>query len=313
VTLALLSAALAAFGAPALAGDGGRLVRWDSVASRGLEPRNVTVWLPPGYDASLERYPVIYMQDGQNLFEASTSGPKGEWGIDEAITALSEKGEIRPAIVVGVWSTKQRSRDYMPAKVFQRLPSPWREQMLASHGGPPLSDRYLDFLANELKPRVDREFRTLPGRDHTFIGGSSMGALISLYAITEHPEVFGGAAGVSMHWPLFGSWPVKPRPEDEKAAAIATWSGWLREALPSPATHKLYFDRGTETLDSLYAPYAAEIDPVIVARGYVPGCSLLSREFPGAEHDEPAWRARLDVPLRFFLGPAPAGCGATRR
>ncbi|HEX8233640.1 MAG TPA: alpha/beta hydrolase-fold protein [Caulobacteraceae bacterium] len=308
ITRLLALATLLFAAAPALAQQQGRLVRWEAVTSQGLLPRTVTVWLPPGYDASHARYPVIYMQDGQNLFEAATSGPKGEWGIDEAVSALSAKGEIRPAIVVGVWSTEQRSRDYMPAKVFARLPSPWREQMLASHGGRPQSDRYLSFLATELKPRVDREFRTLPGREHTFIGGSSMGALISLYAIAEYPKVFGGAAAVSMHWPLFGSWPVKPRPEDEKAAAIATWAGWLREELPPPAGHKLYIDRGTETLDSLYAPYAAELDPVIVASGYRPGCNFISREFPGAEHDEPAWRKRLDVPLRFFLGPTPAAC-----
>jgi pimeloyl-ACP methyl ester carboxylesterase len=199
----------------------------------------------------------------------------------------------------------------MPVEVYDRLPQPWRDRLTGGSPDRPLSDRYLDFLATELKPRVDREFRTLPGREHTFISGSSMGALISLYAVARHPDVFGGAAAVSMHWPLFGSWPVTPRPADEQAAVTETWAGWLRERLPAPGLNKIYFDHGTATLDQLYAPYQAEMDKVMAERGYRPGCDWVTRRFEGAEHDEPAWRARLHVPLTFLLAPPPEHCAAT--
>lgn len=305
---ALFALAFLLLGAETQAHAAGRFVRWEAVESEGLRPRNVTVWLPPGYDGSWRRYPVLYMHDGQNLFEAVTSGPKGEWGVDEVMSDLIAQGRIRPAIIVGVWNTPARSPEYMPLEVYNRLPQPWRGRL--SNGSPnqPLSNVYLDFLVTELKPRVDREFRTLPGREHTLIAGSSMGALISLYAIARHPKTFGAAAAISIHWPLFGSWPVTPRPADEQAAVTATWTAWLRERMPGPGLHRLYFDHGTETLDSLYAPYQAEMDKVLDARGWRAGCDRLTRRFEGAEHDEPAWRARLHEPLTFLLGPKPVAC-----
>jgi enterochelin esterase-like enzyme len=307
--VAFVTAALVWLGAVPAALAQGHLVQIEPMAGEGLLPRQITVWLPPGYDDGQARYPVLYMHDGQNLFDDSSAGSKGEWGVDEAVARLAAEGRIRPAIVVGVWSTAERARDYAPAKPIADLPPPWRERLAQAYGdGAINSDAYVRFLVEQVKPLIDETFRTLPGREDTFIGGSSMGGLISLYALTEHPEVFGGAAAISTHWPLFADWPVTRRPEDEVAAVSAMWTRWLEKALPDSASHRIYFDHGTETLDVNYAPYQQAVDKVAMAQGYVSGCNLESRVFEGAAHDEPAWRARLDAPLIFLLGPRAKDC-----
>ena len=138
--------------------------------------RRIWIYLPPDYATSGKRYPVLYMHDGQNLFDAATSYA-GEWGIDESLDSLAARGD-RGVIVVGIDNgSEQRMNEY----------SPWRHPQ--SGGGE--GDRYVQFLVQTLKPFIDRRFRTLPDREHTGVMGSSMGGLISLAAAFRHPEVFG--------------------------------------------------------------------------------------------------------------------------
>lgn len=279
-----LVVALACLVAPASAGEApgfgvtGTVIRHEAFASREVEPRNVDVWLPPGYDGDgSERYAVIYMHDGQNLFDPSTSYGGVDWAIDEILAGLIASDGVRPAIVVGIWNAgKARYAEYMPQKA---LPSATNER------GRLASDRYLKFIVDELKPFIDANYRTLPGRDDTFIMGSSMGGLISAYAVSEHPEVFGGAACVSTHWPA------------ENGVVI----DYLAANLPEPGAHRLYFDFGTATLDAGYEPYQQRMDEILRRRGYVAGEDWITRKFDGAEHSEKAWRLRAGVPLRFLL------------
>jgi predicted alpha/beta superfamily hydrolase len=140
-------------------------------------------------------------------------------------------------------------------------------------------------MVEELKPFVDRTFRTEPGEAHTFVMGSSIGALISAYAVAEYPGVFGGAACLSTHWPA------------GDGAVIA----YLRGHLPDPASHRFYFDHGTETLDARYAPFQAQMDEVMKAHGYRQGVNWITRVFPGADHSEASWSKRVDIPLAFLL------------
>jgi predicted alpha/beta superfamily hydrolase len=149
------------------------------------------------------------------------------------------------------------------------------------------SDAYLKFIVEELKPFVDRTYRTRPDRAHTSVMGSSMGGLISAYALCEYPEIFGGAGCVSTHWPT------------GDGAVI----DYLAQHLPKPGTHKLWFDYGTATLDAQYEPYQVRMDMVMQAAGYTPGRDWITRKFEGAEHSEKSWRDRLDLPLKFLLGP----------
>ena len=155
----------------------------DSIYSPELRnQRKLYVYLPPSYAQSDRHYPVIYMQDGQNLFDQALSYA-GEWQVDETMEALSREGI--EAIVVGVPNAGVRRIDEY---------SPFKDQRLRKGGR---GDWYVAFLANTVKPLIDRDFRTLPEREHTGVLGSSMGGLISLYALFCRPEVFGFAGAMS--------------------------------------------------------------------------------------------------------------------
>jgi pimeloyl-ACP methyl ester carboxylesterase len=303
---ALLALLLLFFPAAAQAGPWGpgELVQYRNFPSRHVDPRNVTVWLPEGYDPKGEPYAVLYMHDGQNLFDRRTSSFDKEWGVDEAVTKLVAERRIRPAIVVGIWSTSKRLREYVPARAFDALPPAYMGRVRGLYGGTPLSDEYLRFLVGELKPFVERSFNVRRDRESTAIMGSSMGGLISLYAISEYPDLFGGAGMVSTHWPLLLP-PEGQKLSDADLDAVASaFESYLRHKLPRPGRHRLYFDHGTETLDRHYAAYQARIDRLVAGRGWTPGRDWISRNFPGAAHEENSWRARVDVPLAFLLEPA---------
>jgi predicted alpha/beta superfamily hydrolase len=139
----------------------------------------IRVYVPLGYATSTNRYPVIYMHDAQNLFDRKTSAFGEEWGVDEALDSLIAKGS-NAAIIIGIDNDAvKRLNEYNPYD--------------HPNYGKGEGDRYLEFIVSTLKPYVDRNFRTLPGKKNTFIAGSSMGGLISMYAVLKHPNVFGGA------------------------------------------------------------------------------------------------------------------------
>jgi enterochelin esterase-like enzyme len=205
-------------------------------------------------------------------------------------------------IVVGIWNSGPgRHPDYLPQKPLESLPQAVQDSLYraARGGGASVfngervhSDNYLKFLVTELKPYIDQNFSTYKDRAHTFIAGSSMGGLISMYAICEYPDVFGGAACLSTHWPGIFTMTNNPIPD--------AFFRYMEKHLPDPATHKLYFDHGDQTLDAMYPPLQRKADSVLMKKGYGPG-SLLSLSFPGTNHSEPAWRERLDQSLVFLL------------
>lgn len=281
----------------------GKLVRWADFPSEQVISRTIDIWLPEGYDAS-QRYPVLYMHDGQMLFDASTTWNGQEWKVDETLGALIAQGQVPPCIVVGVWNAgEQRYTDYFPRKVFEAIPEDFlarmRDEAEAQNRGVVelesiASDAYLRFLVEELKPAVDAAFSTRPEREHTFIAGSSMGGLISMYAICEYPEVFGAAACLSTHW--IGVWDDLDNPIPE------TFAAYLKEHLPEPGEHRFYFDHGTETLDQWYGRGQALVDAVMVEAGY--GASdWKTLVFEGTDHSENAWAERFHIPLEFLLAP----------
>lgn len=273
----------------------GSVQRFELFKSIHVRPRNVDVWLPEGYDPS-RRYDVLYLHDGQMLFDSTANWNHQEWLVDETVTRLVREKKLRPCIVVGVWNTGEyRHAEYFPQRALDYLPaSTARDSLVAlALKGRPLADEYLRFLVKELKPFIDAKFSTHPGRAHTFIGGSSMGGLISLYALCEYPKVFGGAACLSTHW--VGTF-------QQNSTIPAAFQAYLQAHLPKPRHHKLYFDHGTAGLDALYPPHQAVVDQIGQAKGYRPGRHWQSLSFEGKEHSERAWSERLHLPLLFLMG-----------
>jgi enterochelin esterase-like enzyme len=234
------------------------------------------------------------------LFDSTATWNHKEWGVDETLTQLKKAGKIKDCIVVGVWNSSTRHSDYFPQKPFESLPKAQQDSIydLNRNKNQPLfsakvqSDNYLKFLVTELKPFIDSSFSTKKNQKNTFIAGSSMGGLISMYAICEYPSVFGGAACLSTHWPGIMPGPNNPVPDAFKA--------YLEKHLPNPKGHKIYFDHGNLTLDAFYKPYQIVMDAVMVKRGY-DAKHWITREFLGADHSETAWSARLDIPILFLL------------
>jgi predicted alpha/beta superfamily hydrolase len=281
----------------------GRFVVFDTFASRYVTPRKVVVWLPDGYDEGTDRYAVLYMHDGRNLFDPATSMGHEPWAVDQHLAALINAHRVRKTLVVGIDHGTERWREYAPQAPFETLSADLREPTIGESGGPPISDAYLQFLVEELKPFIDSHFRTHPERANTVVAGSSMGGLISLYAVARYPEIFGGAAALSTHWPYTVNFGLLAH-DDPRVVTIADgFIRWLDGHLPDPATHRIYMDHGTQTLDALYAPYQARVDSMFESHGYYRSQNFDSRVFEGAEHNEPAWRARLDIPLSFLLAP----------
>jgi predicted alpha/beta superfamily hydrolase len=229
--------------------------------------RSIDVYLPPSYSTSRRRYPVVYMQDGQNLSDPAQAFA-GTWQLPRAIRGLASEGV--EAIIVGIHNIGTgRAVEY----------SPFRD---SRHGGG-RGHRYVQFIARTLKPRIDRRFRTDPGRESTVIGGSSLGGLIALYAFIRHARLFGRALVMSP----------------------ALWFGDRRvfpfvDRSTVPPRSRLYVDVGTaEGVQALRD--ARRLHRLMVAIGYGPA-NLRYFEAEGAPHAESAWGERLPDALRFLLG-----------
>jgi len=243
----------------------------------GLPARVVTVRLPEGYaEAGEARYPVLYMHDGQNLFDPSAT-PFGEWGVDEVMDGLVTAGVVPATIVVGVHNTSERVADYTPTPIPEL--------------GGGNAAAYADWLAGTLKPIVDGLFRTRCEREHTAVAGSSLGGLVSLYLGMRHPDHFGrlGVVSPSLWW--------------DEQALLAAW-----EAYDGVMPMRLWVDMGTNeggadpvtTLGDGVAEVRRAVDRAL-ARGLVLGRDVALLEDLGAVHNEGAWRGRLPAILGFLL------------
>lgn len=240
--------------------------------------RDLLVYLPPSYGTSDRRYPVIYMHDGQNLFDSATAFA-GEWRVDETLQVLSAEGI--EAIVVGIPNGgKERANEYLPC-YDRRFKAGGR------------AGKYMAFLIESVKPLVDADFRTLPGREHTGLAGSSFGGYVSLFGLLRYPEIFGFAGVFS---PAF--WPAEKQ-----------FRRWVQEWQGRPG--RIYMDVGTrETayhwldryffhlLSRRYVASVQRMVSLLRAKGFT---DLYYTEEPGGVHNEAAWARRLPDALRFLL------------
>lgn len=260
-----------------LGGETGRLVWHHQLLGDGLKPRDVAVWLPPGYDtAPARRYPVLYMHDGQNCFDPQTSAFGQAWQIDAEIIRLMRAGTIEPPIVVGVWNTPDRRLEY--------------------GADPVLTSAYVQFLCTRLKPLIDATYRTRPQAAHTAVMGSSMGGLIAFVMVWDHPEIFAQAACLS---PAFMRGDILAR---------------VRAAAGGPKPIRVYLDNGGVGLEAALQPGCDQMLALLRAHGYTEGVQFQWFHDATAEHNEQAWAARVWRPLTFLYShSAPDGRYSLRR
>jgi predicted alpha/beta superfamily hydrolase len=241
--------------------------------------RDVVVYLPPGYEARPEKhYSVLYLQDGQNLFDGATSFiPGQEWRADEAAQSLIAAGRVEPLIIVGIYNTgKDRIDEYTPAVDAKY-----------KMGGK--ADLYGRLLVEELKPFIDAKYRTLKDARHTGLGGSSLGGLVSLYLGLKYPEVFGRLAIVSPSVWWSSNYIVKYVEAEKKRPPIRIWldigtkeGGNAEEAQKTLAGARLLKD-------------------TLIGKGWDPEKDLRYVEAEGAEHNERAWASRFESILQFLF------------
>lgn len=275
----------------------GAINRFENFKSKYVDARNVDVWVPDGYSTK-KKYAVVYMHDGQMLFDASTTWNKQEWGVDETLGRLLKEKKIKDCIVVAIWNNGEyRHSEYYPQKTLASLPDETRRFILKnSLKDKPQADNYLNFLVRELKPFIDKNYSTRKDAANTFIAGSSMGGLISIYALCEYPNVFGGAAGISTHLPMILD-PTTPKLE----TVPASFREYLKKNLPRANSRKIYFDYGDQTLDSYYPPLQKKVDELMKAKGWTDK-AWVTKFFPGDDHSEKSWAKRLETPMTFLLG-----------
>jgi predicted alpha/beta superfamily hydrolase len=278
--------------------DSGKIETISNFKSNFIDNRNIIVWLPDGY-TNKQQYAVLYMHDGQMLFDANTTWNKQSWEIDQTAGKLIAENKTQKFIVVGIYNNVDyRHSEYFPEKIIKNIPETTRKIIIEEHlNNKPQADNYLKFIVSELKPFIDKKYTTYKDAKHTFIAGSSMGGLISLYAICEYPKIFGGAACLSTHTPMVGKTDIK---FDIDADIASKFRDYLKLNLPNPKNHKIYFDYGDQTLDAFYKFFQEKIDIIMKEKGFTTK-NWVTKFFPGENHSEISWQKRVDIPLQFLL------------
>jgi predicted alpha/beta superfamily hydrolase len=253
--------------------DEGRVRHIPRFVSRDLSSRELVVYVPPGYDSSSDRYPVLYLQDGQNLFDPATAFAGQDWRADVTADDLIVQGEIEPTIIVGIYNTGvRRILEYTPTRDSRRM------------GGK--GERYAMLLAREVKPFIDAAFRTRRTVADTGVGGSSMGGLVSLQAGLLYPHVFGKLAllSPSVWW--------------DQQAILKTIEGYRLTVRP-----RIWLDAGTEEGDAPEHVIAdlRKLRAALMEKGWREGVDLRYSEVDGAGHHESAWAVRFGPVLQYLF------------
>jgi len=230
----------------------------------GLKSRDIIVWLPPGYETNTEkRFPVLYMHDGQNLFDPNTSFQGIDWQVDETADSLIKNNEIDPLIIVGIYNTGDRNEEYSDTH---------------------LGKKYANFLINKLKPFIDKNYRTLPDAINTAVGGSSMGGLISFILVWEHPQIFSKAICMS---------PAFKIDQIDYVKKVEQHTG-------SKNNIRIYIYNGGLDLEKELQPGIDEMVNILKKKDYVPDTDFFCFKDKTASHNERAWAQNFWQPLKLF-------------
>ena len=244
----------------------GTVEYYHGLKGKGIKERDVIVWLPPGYYENVnQRYPVLYMHDGQNIFDPKTSSFGTDWQLDEAADTLIIKHLIKPIIIVGIYNTPDRSSEYA-----------------ANDTG----YAYMNFIINDLKSLIDSDYRTLPDRENTATGGSSLAGLISFMLVWKHSEIFSMAACLS---------PAFKVDRYDIVTPIEKYSGVMKNI-------KIYIDIGKRGIDTLLQSGVDQMLAALEIKGFSDGSNLYYFKDPEAEHSEKYWARRTWRFLIFMFG-----------
>lgn len=278
-----------AFGAEPAAVDWprtGTIERLGRIGSAHVAARQVQVWLPPGYgDDAARRHPVLYLHDGQNVFDGESAG--AEWMVDETAQRLALAGAIDAPIIVAVHSVDTRMHDYTPTSMTLPPERTGTGRALTVGGG---AAAYGRFLAEELKPLIDARYRTRVERASTAVGGSSLGGLVSLWLALHRADVFGAALVVS------------PSVWWDERFALRDVRGFATLPTPRP---RLWLDMGAHEGEGAL-PAARDLQQALMARGW-DATTLSYTEDAEGRHDEASWAARVEAMLRFLYRRPAAG------
>jgi predicted alpha/beta superfamily hydrolase len=249
----------------------GRLRKHEQFRSRFLRnQRDLIVYVPPGYDEQPQRrFPVLYLHDGQNLFDRATAFGGQDWNVHGAADYLIQAGSLEPILIVGIYNTgKSRIQEYTPSK--------------APKIGGGRADRYGKFLLLEVMPFIQNEYRAQTSPQVTGIGGSSLGGLVSLYFGLKYPQTFGKIAALSPS--VWWNQRIILR-----FAAAAT---------PQPRP-RIWLDIGTREGPKI-VPDVELFRDVLVKRGWRENQDLHYERVEGGEHNEAAWSQRIGRVLAFL-------------
>ena len=235
-----------------------------------LKPRDLIVWLPPDYEQSQDRYPVLYMHDGQNIVDPKTSSFGVDWQIDETCTKLIGEGSIPPLIVVGIYNTADRGKEYLPGAT---------------------GTNYMRFVMEVVKPLVDREYRTLSDREHTFVGGSSAGGLCAFMMAWEYPQVFSRSLCMSPSFQV----------EDADRDFHLDYVEHVRNSSLPEHPLRFYFYNGGIGLEELLQPGINAMLNALQEKGLRQDHDYIWIRDPEARHSESAWARRLPGALQKLL------------
>ncbi len=238
----------------------------DSLTFEFLLPRNVIIWLPPGYyENTTKRYPVLYMHDGQNIFDPTTSAFGTDWQIDEAADSLIRKNIIEPIIIVGIYNSRHRRREYTSADTGLV---------------------YMRFITEKLKLIIDEKYRTLPGREFTATGGSSAGGLISFKLLWEYSDIFSKAICMS---------PAFKIERIDYVSKVETFTGKRKDI-------QVYIDNGGVALEARLQPGIDEMVKALENKGYQRDKDYFLVIDKDASHSESAWASRIPNALKLLFG-----------
>ena len=269
--------------------NNGSIEKIYDLQSNFVDSRPIYVWLPPNFDPK-KKHDLLIMHDGQNLFDGTKTWNGQEWELDEWASKLISENELSSFIIIGIHNSgKKRWSDYFPEKAYNFV----TDSNYLGGVKPELNaDQYLKYIVKEVIPFIEEKYLKSSYDYKTIIGGSSMGGLISMYAVFEYANVFDGAICMSTHWPGAIVMENNPLPE-----AIFKY---MRENIPLFNKKRFYFDYGDKGLDEHYPQYSKIIDSLFLNNGYSQR-NYKNLFFENHWHSEEYWAKRVQIPLKFML------------